>query len=54
MKKLAALAATGLVLFGLTSANVIGTYDGLNKGVFVGHCGLEVVGEPGFFCNYEG
>jgi hypothetical protein len=31
----------------------IGFYNGLNKGVTVGNCGFEVVGEPGPFCgNY--
>lgn len=51
MKKVCIVVVSGLVFFGLVSGNVVGAYDGQNKGVFVGDCGLEVVGEPGFFCN---
>jgi hypothetical protein len=30
-----------------------GVYNGLNKGVYVGNCGVEVWGRPGIFCgNY--
>lgn len=28
-----------------------GIYNGLNKGIVVGNCGLEVWGHPGFFCG---
>lgn len=28
-------------------------YDGLNKGVTVGHCGFELVGNAGPFCNVD-
>jgi hypothetical protein len=32
-----------------------GVYNGLNKGVYVGNCGVEVWGRPGIFCgNYWG
>jgi hypothetical protein len=35
------------------AVGLVGVYDGLNKGVTVGDCGLELVGEPGPFCgNY--
>lgn len=39
------------VLTGLVASNAAGIYDGANKGVFVGNCGIEFVGEPGFFCS---
>ena len=29
----------------------VGTYNGLNKGVTVGGCGFEIVGEFGPFCG---
>lgn len=29
----------------------IGFYNGLNKGVTIGNCGIEIVGEPGWFCG---
>lgn len=33
------------------SQDNFGVYNGLNKGVFFLNCGLEIVGEPGLFCN---
>ena len=29
----------------------IGTYDGLNKGFFIGPCDVEIVGVPGIVCE---
>jgi hypothetical protein len=33
------------------AVGLVGVYDGLNKGVTVGDCGVELVGEPGWFCG---
>jgi hypothetical protein len=39
------------VLAGASLTGYVQVYNGLNKGVVVGNCGLEVVGHPGFFCG---
>lgn len=42
----------GLLALGLGLwSHKVGFYSGLNKGVYVFDCGVEIVGEPGFFCN---
>lgn len=46
-----------LILAGVMSLSLglatgyVGTYNGLNKGVYVGPCGVEVYGSPGAFCG---
>lgn len=32
------------------ASGYVGTYDGVNKGVYVGSCGVEIVGTPGPYC----
>jgi hypothetical protein len=46
----AAILVTVVVAVGF-AVGLAGVYDGLNKGVTVGDCGLELVGEPGPFCG---
>jgi hypothetical protein len=48
----------GSILIGIAVAILIGVgtgyigfYNGLNKGVTIGNCGIEIVGEPGWFCG---
>lgn len=52
-RRLTAYLAAGVLSVTLAGALALtgtaGVYDGLNKGVFVGDYGLELVGEPGFF-----
>jgi len=54
-RRLTALIGVGVLSVTLAVAAVhsgaVGVYDGLNKGVYVGDYGLELVGEPGFFHN---
>lgn len=33
------------------ATHTIGFYNGLNKGITVGGCGFELVGQPGPFCG---
>lgn len=44
--------ALGAVL-GTTYGHLWGTYDGLNKGVYVESCGFEFVGHFGPFCGVD-
>jgi hypothetical protein len=41
------------LLFGTHMAGWWGTYNGQNKGMYVGHCGFEVVGDFGPFCGQD-
>ncbi len=46
-----------LCTFALIAAIVVGhytsVYNGTNKGITVGSCGIELIGHPGLFCgNY--
>lgn len=42
-----------LIIAFLLLTHSVGVYNGLNKGIYILNCGLEVVGNPGFFCgNY--
>jgi hypothetical protein len=48
----AVLVGTLILVVGvLIGTGYIGFYNGLNKGITVGNCGIEVVGEPGWFCG---
>jgi hypothetical protein len=42
------IAAAILIMIG---TGYVGFYNGLNKGVTIGSCGIEIVGEPGWFCG---
>jgi hypothetical protein len=46
------LALCALVALGVATGEV-GYYNGVNKGVYVHRCGLEIVGQPGFFCGMD-
>jgi len=52
-RRLTAYLGAGVLAVALTATLVqsgtVGAYDGLNKGVYVGDYGLELVGEPGLF-----
>lgn len=57
MLKRIALAILAAFVIGTVAMFATGTakvYNGLNKGVVVGNCGVEIVGEPGPFCNTNG
>jgi len=46
----AALVAAALVA-GIVIGHNVNIYSGLNAGVTWGHCGIEVKGDPGLFCD---
>lgn len=52
-RRWSALAVSALLL-ALFVGTQVRVYDGLNKGVTIGDCGIEIVGDPGPFCGSDG